>query len=569
MVGRARLVRWLQSPLAVAAVSVALCLPALGAGLFTDDHVLLGEIEGRFPPPHPWELYSFCPDGERLEELLAAGAYPWWTSPEARIRLFRPLPSLLIHAEHAVFGREPLGYHLVTLAAFAAMLLAASRVLRAALPGLLGGVAFAVFAWNDLQAQPASWLSNRHATLAACLGFAGVFLHVRRRERGDSWGGASALGLSGLGLLCSEVGLQPLAYVLAYELSRRRIRPVLPAAALAVGYLVAYQAFGFGTRGSAAYLDPFEDPAAFLLALARRLPAFAADLFAGVPLDLWLFAPGAQFALVATGVAALALLGWGLWRTWPALEEAEARGLRWLLAGAALAAIPATAGVPGSRLLLVPGLGAAAAVAALVVRLRGRPLATAAAVCLGALHLVWQPILLLGQSRAIERIGHRSDAVARESELVAREGTDVALLGVSDPHLGLYVGLQRLLSDRRPRSWHSLTMAACEHRLERVAEDTLDVRLVGCRMMENDWERLFSPARRRFEDGEVVKVPGLRVEIVETAGGAPVRLRFQFDRSLDDPDLALLAWRDGALRRLRFPPEGQGQVVVPPLEGQP
>ncbi|HZN94806.1 MAG TPA: hypothetical protein VFB81_18955, partial [Myxococcales bacterium] len=86
---------------------------------------------------------------------MAVGAYPWWTNPEIRIRLFRPLPSLLLQTEHALFGRRALGYHLVTLAVFAAMLLAANRLLRTALPPALAGIAFAVFAWNDMQGQPA------------------------------------------------------------------------------------------------------------------------------------------------------------------------------------------------------------------------------------------------------------------------------------------------------------------------------------------------------------------------------------------------------------------------------
>src|SRR5262249_28392264 len=146
--------------------------------------------------------------------------------------------------------------------------------------------------WNDLQAQPATWMADRHAVLAALFGFLGVWLHVRARERGGSWGGVAALAASAVALLCSEAGLQPLAYVLACELLRRRkIAPVLPAAALAVGYLLAYRTLGFGTRGSAIYLDPGSDPAGFAVALPQRLLAFAADLLAGVPLDLWLVSP--------------------------------------------------------------------------------------------------------------------------------------------------------------------------------------------------------------------------------------------------------------------------------------
>jgi hypothetical protein len=545
------------------AVSLALCLPALKADFFTDDHVLLAEIEGRLPGVRAWDLYSFCPDAAALKRTLDAGAYPWWTNPEVRLRLFRPLPSLLMSAEHAAFGRRALGYHLVTLAVFAAMLLAASRVLRAALPGApaLAGVAFAVFAWNDLQAQPAMWLADRHAVLAALFGFLGVWLHVRRREQGGSWGGAASLGASAVGLLCSEVGLQPLAYVLAYEaLRRRKPGPVLPAAALAVGYLVAYRALGYGTQGSGIYLDPGSDPAGFLLALPSRLLAFAADLLAGAPLDLWLFSPLIRPVLIGGGLLALALFGWALWRVGP-LDESSS-GVRWLLAGAVMAAVAATPGAPGSRLLLVPGLGVAAGLAALVLRLPGRSRAWGAlGVVVVVVHLVLQPIQLLVQVLTIDFVGRRAEAIAWAAPVPEREGVDVGLIGVEDPQVGIYAGLQRLLSDRRPRSWRLLTGAGCEHQLTPVGRDALDVKLVGCRLMETEWERLFNA--RPFAAGDTFQLSGLKVEVTGVAEGAPTRLRFTFARALDDPDLVLLTWRNGAFRRIELPPGGATVVLRP------
>lgn len=541
--------RWPRTGV-VMAVALALCLPALRADFFTDDHVLLAEIEGRVPGMKPWDLYSFCPDAAAAKWIFDTGIYPWWTDPEIRIHLFRPLPSLLLSAEHAAFGRWALGYHLVTLAAFAAMLLVASRLLRAALPGApaVAGVAFAVFAWNDLQAQPAVWMADRHSLLAALVGFAGVWLHVRRREAGARWGGVAAPALGALSLLCSEVGLQRLAYVLAYELVRRRkLGPVLPSAALAVGYLAIYRALGFGTRGSATYLDPGSDPLGFLAALPARLAAFAADLLAGVPLDLWLFSPLIRPVLVGIGVAALAVFGWALWRA------RAHEGVSWLLVGAALAAIPATPGAPGSRLLLVPGLGVAAGLAALVLKLPSRSRAWGAlAVVLVVVHLVLQPLELLGQVVAIGAMGHQTEQLARE--VPAGPGAEVALLRVEDPRVGIYTGVQRMLSGAPLRSWHLLTMSPCEHRLARAGRETLDVQLVGCRMMQSEWERLFNA--HPFTAGQVVQLSGLKVEVAEVEAGAPTHLRFTFDRALDDPDLVLLTWRDGALRRVELPAGG-------------
>src|SRR5207237_295412 len=102
---------------------------------------------------------------------------------------------------------------------------------------------------------------------------------------------------------------------------------------------------------------------------------------------------------------------------------------------------------------------------------------------------------------------------------------------------------------------------ACEHQLTPVARDTLDVKLVGCRMMESEWERLFNA--HPFASGDVFQLSGLKVEIAEVVEGAPVRLRFTFDRALDDPSLVLLTWRDGALRRIELPKVGSTVALRP------
>jgi hypothetical protein len=96
-------------------------------------------------------------------------------------------------------------------------------------------------------------------------------------------------------------------------------------------------------------------------------------------------------------------------------------------------------------------------------------------------------------------------------------------------------------------------MARCEHQLARAGHDALDVKLVGCRLMESEWERLFNA--HAFAAGDVFQLSGLKVEIAEVADGAPTRLRFTFARALNDPDLVLLTWRDGALRKIELPPE--------------
>jgi hypothetical protein len=47
----------------------------------------------------------------------------------------------------------------------------------------------------------------------------------------------------------------------------------------------------------------------------------------------------------------------------------------------------------------------------------------------------------------------------------------------------------------------------------------------------------------------------------------PSRVRFRFDRSLDDPSLTLLAWHDGRLRRVDPPPVGGTIEISSEVDG--
>ncbi len=41
-----------------------------------------------------------------------------------------------------------------------------------------------------------------------------------------------------------------------------------------------------------------------------------------------------------------------------------------------------------------------------------------------------------------------------------------------------------------------------------------------------------------------------RIEVVSEKAGSPTTLAVTFDRPLDDPSLAIVIWKDGAIRRL-------------------
>jgi hypothetical protein len=103
---------------------LALHLPTLGMGFFTDDYSHQIILQGaEHPTLRPWSLYDFGGVPAPDEPGRQFGFFPWWTSPDWKIRFFRPLTSLTLWLDHFLFGRWSVGYHLTSLAWFAGILI--------------------------------------------------------------------------------------------------------------------------------------------------------------------------------------------------------------------------------------------------------------------------------------------------------------------------------------------------------------------------------------------------------------------------------------------------------------
>src|SRR5215217_2063650 len=81
-------------------------LPTLGAPFESDDYSLIAAIErgpGERAPlmNSKFQLWAFY-DGVPAHTIAAtySGALPWWTAPEARLALLRPLSSVVLTAIH-------------------------------------------------------------------------------------------------------------------------------------------------------------------------------------------------------------------------------------------------------------------------------------------------------------------------------------------------------------------------------------------------------------------------------------------------------------------------------------
>ncbi|MBM4397975.1 MAG: hypothetical protein FJ087_20100, partial [Deltaproteobacteria bacterium] len=225
--------------------------------------------------------------------------------------------------------------------------------------------------------------------------------------------------------------------------------------------------------------------------------------------------------------------------------------------------LPIAGTFPALRLLLVPGIGALAAIAAILAhawdtRRRVRPwLAGAGALAL--VHGVAGPLLvppaLVGWSTFVDRHNAAFAGAELDDAIVAEQS--VVVLRAPDVITGLYAPIQRAAECRpMPYAWWLVSAAPCGHEVTRTGPRELQVALHGCAMLRGDLPRLVRSRDAPLAAGDEVRLEGMTVAVIDCEAGEPTRIALRFDTEPDDPRYAFLAWRDGGFRRIEAPAEG-------------
>ncbi|MCB9795909.1 MAG: hypothetical protein H6741_24705 [Alphaproteobacteria bacterium] len=557
----------------IAAALVA--LSTLGVGFFLDDffHLLLLGGGGEGLAAGPMDLYRFT-DGDpaHMRAMMNRGPYPWWSDPEVRIAFWRPLSSALANLDWRLFGAWAPGHHLHSVAWYLVLVGIVGLLFRRVAPARVASWGLLLFALDEAHAQAVGWIANRNALIAAVPAFLGLIAHLRWREEG--WRPGLPLSLLGLtaGLAGGEVAVAVAGYWLAYELvgatgtRRERALGLAPVSALLLGYLLLHGALGYGAEASGTYIDPRTQPLDWLAVAPGHALALAGAMTLNAPTDIWYFFPDARGPLALAGVGGLGLTAVLLRWAWPGLPAPTRRAARWLGLGAVFSVIPTLSVFPMARLLLVPSVGWALVLSAVLVRFRdrrgGEMLTWARLSCgvLVVLHLVSAPLGWLAMGAGMGEVSrtYADAALAAEVDDARLPEQRVYLPAVSDPVVAYYSFVTRSVAGRPlPRSHHVLSIAPYAHRLTRVAEDTIELEVLGGELLTTPLETMFRAPDAPLQEGEVVELEGLDVEVLELGAQGPVRLRVRFPAPLEDPSLVFLSWQEGHLRRLALPGVGE------------
>jgi hypothetical protein len=368
----ARAQRLLRAALTTALV-VVLYGNTLGNDFVWDDRLL-----ARSPPP--------------LGDVLGARTGPY----------YRPLVMLTFHADRALFGDRPAGYHATNLLAHAATSVLTGELAVAV--GLGPGAALAAalaFAAHPAQTDAVSYVSGRTDVLCALFLLLAVLLWRRAARATDGHAVAAAVAFT-MALLSKEAAA-PLATALLVPGAHPATRPPRPYLPLAVA--VAWALLYFGTAAAPPAAGSLAERAPGVLMVAAsyvRLLVVPTDLH----LERFVAADGWSAPALAAGAAVVAASLAAL-----VLAARHVAGGAFLLAFAVLAYLPGAGLVPvypaiadrwlfaPEHFLYVPLIGlaplAAGAAAALPPAVPRRFVATAAAAL-----VLWWSVLTIDRNRA-------------------------------------------------------------------------------------------------------------------------------------------------------------------------
>jgi hypothetical protein len=570
---------WL--PRAAILIALLLVSPCLGVGPMGDDYMHMARVDPALHVPGfayaPLDLFTFVSgDPAQRAVLREEGIFGWWMAPDFRMSFWRPLSSLTHVLDHALWPRSFVLAHAQSMLWFAALLAVLAVLYRRFHRPWIAHLALLLYALDDARGWVLGWVANRNVLVAATLAFAALAVHDRARRDGWRPGVWLAPALFAAALLGGEAALGVTGYLFAHALFvdsgplARRLARLVPYAALSVAWLAAYKALGYGTSGGGMYLNPLDEPAAYLGATALRLPVLAAAQVGLGLADVWVaLPPTARWVAYAGALVTLALFAAVLapvWRRLPACRF-------WTL-GAVLSLLPVCATYPMERLLVFAGVGGMAAVAlvladwregglALLARPR-RLLATAVVVGLVLLHVVLAPLLLPLRVLAVgfmAQMGDRLEAsIPRDESVRARS---LVILSSAAEMTTFPPWMQRQVSGV-PRPARMRVLASCFSKLSVSRPDATTLRVRPEKgFLDNEWLRMVRGPSRPFRPGDEVALSDLHVRVRDvTADGRPAEVDFTFGVPLEDPSLL---WRrlkgGGTLIPWSPPAVGESQVL--------
>jgi hypothetical protein len=566
-------------------LGLLLAMPVLWSGLLGDDYIHWSLIN------HPsadhakaWSFYglfSFIePTPGNVASLKQVGMIPWWTSDHAHLTFWRPLAELSHALDYTLWPRSPFLMHLHNLLWYGLMIGLLAKLYRELSPEVEPAhLGVLLFALSGLHAFVFGWIAARNQMITGCLGIITILAFHHWRQERSALHAALALATTVLGLLSAEGAVATVGYLVAYSITldkspwRQRLWSLLPFLIIVVVWRAVYTHLGYGTMGSAGYIDPGADPAGFIKELLIRAPALLAAYLYGITSAILMYLPRTTQILYALG-ATLAVLA-AAWvghyfKLW-AMPLA-----RFYALGAVAALVPVSASQANDRLLIHAEIGLSGLLALLFCQAaKHRQVLGQVATwpprimiwVLGFVHFVYFPILLVGSCVVI--IGMTKAMPLEEALALPDAGTNAparyVLLHAPTPMLtSYYPYMRRYFGMNNAAS--TLTLAKGGNQALSFEVQDASTLLVRSPQGFIDWMSR-DIEKEPFRVGQVVDLGHTRITIMAvTDNGTPTAASFWFNKPLTDPSWQFFAWDAGKAAYAPYTLPAPGQTfTLPPI----
>ncbi len=558
-----------------------LMLPSFWAGFIADDHIHATRFvaEDVIPPTQDASLFGVFSVSDGREQttlaLMDKGLMPWWTHPNFRFQMWRPLSELSHWIDYQLWPQVPFVMHVHHLLWVLLMLWVVMKFWRKFVgESRLVALSFVLFAISANLSQDVVWLASRNTVMGAFFGIAAVLLHVKGRETGDYRLRIAAVASFAMGLGSSEFGLSASTWLFAWtfvldggSLLRRVVR-LMPYGIVMLGWAAVYVVYGQGAEFSEFYIDPVHSPGAYALGLIERIPKIVFLSLTGLPPGfLGSVEPGGSGWLVGAAFTTILII-----LSWRSLREAR---WRFLLIGALLSILPIAAGPSGGRTVLLVSLGLLPMVARLLRQWAQQDFGSAQTALLTRV-LAWPVFVLMMMSviviPATVMLYYYNDSKnvtgpALRLPITAEDADkNVVLLNPNSiffANLFPYVRATNHLP--MSNSFYPLASGQRDFKIERDAQDSLIITPVDGFMVETQ-SYFVRPRTQLLREGEFIQLTNLGIEPLSfTDDGRPLSVRFTFPGGVASSDYKILQCDRMEFVLFSVPAIGES-VTIPPCE---
>lgn len=171
-------------------------------------------------------LMRFATSDDEWRVLRDRGTCPWWVPESGRLDFFRPITEWAFYLDVRLFGRNPVGYRMMSLAVFAIALICVHRLFRAAgADAIRAGTATFMLGISQTLTPPVTWMANRQdllVVIGVTLAASAYWQSLKQPRQLQVIHAAAAFAFA---LLAKEVAIAFAGVVLFHELHRRNWKP--------------------------------------------------------------------------------------------------------------------------------------------------------------------------------------------------------------------------------------------------------------------------------------------------------------------------------------------------------